>query len=50
MKIVAVLYPGDATGVRDSLQNFIEDRPIRVDYVMVSGGEIQSGSYQATYS
>jgi formate dehydrogenase len=38
-----------AAGVRDSLMNFIEGRPIRDDYVMVSGGEIQSGSYKANY-
>ena len=39
-----------AAGVRESLTNSIEDRPIRDDYVMVSGGEIQSGSYGAIYS
>ena len=38
-----------AAGVRDSLMNFIEGRPIRDDYVMVSDGEIQSGSYKAIY-
>ena len=38
-----------AAGVRDSLVNFIEGRPIRDDYVMVSDGEIQSGSYKANY-
>ena len=38
-----------AAGVRESLMNFIEGRPIRDDYVMVSGGEIQSGSYKANY-
>jgi formate dehydrogenase len=39
-----------AAGVRDSLENFIQGRPIRDDYVMVSDGEIQSGSYKAIYS
>ena len=38
-----------AAGVRDSLMNFIEGRPIRDDYVMVSDGQIQSGSYKANY-
>ena len=38
-----------AAGVRDSLTNFIQDQPIRDDYVMVSDGEIQSGSYKAIY-
>ncbi len=38
-----------AAGVRDSLENFIEGRPIRDDYVVVSDGEIQSGSYKANY-
>lgn len=38
-----------AAGVHDSLENFIENRPIRDDYVMVSDGEIQSGSYKAIY-
>lgn len=38
-----------AAGVRDSLENFIEDRPIRDDFVMVSDGEIQNGSYRAIY-
>ena len=38
-----------AAGVRDSLVSFFEDRPIRDDYVMVSDGEIQSGSYKAIY-
>lgn len=38
-----------AAGVRNSLMNFLEDRPIRPDYVMVSDGEIQSGSYKAIY-
>jgi len=36
--------------VRDSLENFIEGRPIRDEYVMVADGEIQSGSYKAIYS
>lgn len=36
-------------GVRESLMNLIQDRPIRDDYVMVSDGEIQSGSYKAIY-
>jgi formate dehydrogenase len=39
-----------AAGVRESLMNFIQDRPIRDDYVTVSDGEIQSGSYKAIYS
>jgi len=38
-----------AAGVRASLMSFFEDRPIRDDYVMVSDGEIQSGSYKAIY-
>jgi formate dehydrogenase len=38
-----------AAGVRDSLENFIQGRPIRDDYVMVADGEIQSGSYKAIY-
>jgi formate dehydrogenase len=38
-----------AAGVRESLANFIQGRPIRDDYVMVSDGEIQSGSYKAIY-
>jgi formate dehydrogenase len=38
-----------AVGIRDSPIRFIEDRPIRDDHVMVSGGEIQSGSYRAIY-
>ena len=38
-----------ATGVRASLKNFLEGRPIRDDYVMVADGEIQSGSYKAIY-
>ena len=38
-----------AAGVRDSLMNFLEGEPIRDDYVMVSDGEIQSGSYRAIY-
>ncbi len=38
-----------AAGVRDSLENFIQGRPIRDDYVMVAEGEIQSGSYKAIY-
>ena len=38
-----------AAGMRESLMNFIQDRPIRDDYVMVSDGEIQSGSYKAIY-
>ena len=33
----------------ESLMNFIQDCPIRDDYVMVSDGEIQSGSYKAIY-
>ena len=44
--VMASLY---AAGVRDSLMNFIEGRPIRDDYVMVSDGEIQSGSDKAIY-
>jgi formate dehydrogenase len=32
-----------AAGIRDSLKNFLEGRPIRDD------GEIQSGSYKAIY-
>lgn len=36
-------------GVRESLMNLIQDRLIRDDYVMVSDGEIQSGSYKAIY-
>jgi formate dehydrogenase len=39
-----------ASGVRDSLENFIQGQPVRDDYVMVSDGEIQSGSYKAIYS
>jgi formate dehydrogenase len=39
-----------AAGVRESLENFIQGRPIRDDYVMVADGEIQSGSYKAIYS
>jgi hypothetical protein len=35
--------------VRDSLEDFIQGRTIRDDYVMVSDGEIQSGSYKAIY-
>jgi len=38
-----------AASVRDSLENFIQGRPIRDDYVMVADGEIQSGSYKAIY-
>lgn len=38
-----------ARGVRDSLADFLEDRPIRDDYVMAADGEIQSGSYRAIY-
>jgi formate dehydrogenase len=38
-----------AAGVRDSLENFLAGEPIRDDYVMVSDGEIQSGSYRAIY-
>jgi formate dehydrogenase len=38
-----------AAGVRNSLANFIQGQPIRDDYVMVSDGEIQSGSYKAIY-
>jgi len=38
-----------AAGVRDSLEDFIQGRTIRDDYVMVSDGEIQSGSYKAIY-
>ena len=38
-----------AAGVRDSLMNFLQGEPIRDDYVMVSDGEIQSGSYKAIY-
>jgi formate dehydrogenase len=38
-----------AAGVRDSLENFLAGEPIRDDYVMVSDGEIQSGSYRALY-
>ena len=38
-----------AAGVRDSLMSFLEGEPIRDDYVMVSDGEIQSGSYRAIY-
>ena len=38
-----------AAGVRESLTNFIQDQPLRDDYVMVSDGEIQSGSYRAIY-
>lgn len=36
-----------AAGVRDGLTNFIQDQPISDDYVKVSDGEIQSGSYKA---
>ena len=39
-----------AAGVRNSLEDFIQGRPIRDDYVMVADGEIQSGSYKAIYS
>ena len=38
-----------AAGVRDSLMSFLEGEPIRDDFVMVSDGEIQSGSYKAIY-
>ena len=38
-----------AAGVRESLMNFLQGEPIRDDYVMVSDGEIQSGSYKAIY-
>ena len=38
-----------AAGVRESLENFIEGKPFRGDFVMVSDGEIQSGSYKAIY-
>ena len=38
-----------AAGVRDSLENFLQGEPIRDDFVMVSDGEIQSGSYKAIY-
>jgi formate dehydrogenase len=38
-----------AAGVRDGLMSFLEGEPIRDDLVMVSEGEIQSGSYKAIY-
>ena len=39
-----------AAGVRESLMKFLDGSPIRDDdYVMVSDGEIQSGSYKAIY-
>lgn len=38
-----------AAGIRHSLKNFLEGRPIRDDYVMVADGEIQSGSFKAIY-
>jgi formate dehydrogenase len=38
-----------AAGVRESLMNFLQGESIRDDYVMVSDGEIQSGSYNAIY-
>ena len=38
-----------AAGVRDSLENFLQGEPIRDDFVMVSDGEIHSGSYKAIY-
>jgi hypothetical protein len=38
-----------AAGVRASLVSFFEDRPIRDDYVTVSDGRIQSGSYKAIF-
>lgn len=38
-----------AAGVLESLESFIQGRPIRDDYVMVSDGEIQSGGYRAIY-
>src|SRR5215210_4189218 len=38
-----------ASGVRESLMSFLEGKPIRDDYVMVADGEIQSGSYKASY-
>ena len=39
-----------AAGVREGLENFIQGQPIRSnDYVMVSDGETQGGSYGATY-
>jgi formate dehydrogenase len=38
-----------AAGVRESLMNYLQGEPIRDDYVMVSDGEIQSGSYKAIY-
>ena len=38
-----------AAGVRDSLMKFLDGSPLRDDYVMVSDGEIQSGSHKAIY-
>jgi len=38
-----------ARGIRDSLASFLEDQPIRDDFLIVSEGEIQSGTYRAIY-
>jgi formate dehydrogenase len=38
-----------AVGVRDCLISFLEGRPLRDDFVVVSDGKIQSGSYKAIY-